>query len=142
MSTGETEFYPIVGIPVPHGQDPPLRYECNVWATDPENNIQVSLFIRALQRFYAMPYDQKLSYFQIAGTYHAPCSKHIRTLSLLMIPGIHDYPENLDWDGVEKNGMWCAHELVTFPTWHRPYMALFEVSLPKRRNNAMTAYRY
>jgi hypothetical protein len=63
----ETEYYAIQGIPVKEGQPLPLRQECNVWAKDSETSIQVSLFIRALQKFYDIPYDQKLSYFQVAG---------------------------------------------------------------------------
>jgi len=59
----------IQGIPVPPGQNPGLRKEFSSWATKtPETSIQVSLFIRALQKFYDIPYDQTLSYFQVAGT--------------------------------------------------------------------------
>ena len=61
------EYYAIQGIPVKPGQPLPLRQEFSVWAKDSETSIQVSLFIRALQKFYKIPYDQKLSYFQVAG---------------------------------------------------------------------------
>ena len=63
-----TEFVQIQGIPVPVGQAPGLRTEFSKWTTDnPKTSIQVSLFIRALQKFYDTPYEEKLSYFQIAG---------------------------------------------------------------------------
>jgi tyrosinase len=29
---------------------------------------------------------------------------------------------------------YCNHNLVTFPTWHRPYMLLYEVSLYDSHN--------
>lgn len=42
-------------------------------------------------------------------------------------PGIHGYPYR-SWDGV--NGQfttgYCSHGSPIFPTWHRPYLALFE----------------
>lgn len=33
-------------------------------------------------------------------------------------------------EGLEKNQMgdyFCSHNMATFPTWHRPYLALYEV---------------
>ncbi|KAK3320228.1 hypothetical protein B0T19DRAFT_479192 [Cercophora scortea] len=111
------EYVLIQGIDVPKGQPIPSRQEFTKWATEtPETSIQVSLFIRALQKFYDVPYDQTLSYFQVAG--------------------IHGYPGDLAWnnsappDHQRGNKMiYCTHNLITFPTWHRPYMALFEQSL-------------
>ena len=50
-------------------------------------------------------------------------------------PGIHGLPRTL-WDGVggKSNAAdrrqwvgYCAHGQPTFPSWHRPYMALMEV---------------
>lgn len=42
--------------------------------------------------------------------------------------GIHGRPF-VAWDGVNgpfKTG-YCTHGSILFPTWHRPYLALFEV---------------
>ncbi|KAM7191683.1 Di-copper centre-containing protein [Rhypophila sp. PSN 637] len=64
----------------------------------------VSLFIRALIRWYKRPYTDRLSYFQIAG--------------------IHGWPY-----GGDNHFIYCNRNLLTFPTWHRPYMALFEQTL-------------
>jgi len=61
-----TSHYDIKGIPV-KGGDIPVRSEFSTWATNPESNIQVSLMIRALQRFYQVPITDTKSYFQIAG---------------------------------------------------------------------------
>lgn len=50
--------------------------------------------------------------------------------------GIHCYPL-VGWDGVKGPDPvssdpfpgFCAHNRVTFPTWHRPYMLLYEVRI-------------
>lgn len=113
-------YYDIKGIPVRPGQKIPCRYECNVWAQDSDNNIQVSLFIRALQKMYDTPMDHTLSFFQIAS--------------------IHGYPGNLEWNhggtptflnnpDDTKHFIYCTHNSPLFPTWHRPYMLLFEQRL-------------
>ncbi|GJD05140.1 tyrosinase [Colletotrichum higginsianum] len=114
------EFVVIQGIPVPPGGKPGLRKEFTKWATEkPEENIQVSLFIRALQLFYNEDYTKTLSYFQIAG--------------------IHGYPGTVAWDNSaepthksrddKQHFIYCTHNSLTFPTWHRPYMALFEQTI-------------
>ncbi|KAL2052352.1 hypothetical protein ABVK25_007511 [Lepraria finkii] len=65
--------------------------------------------------FKNKPVEQRLSYFQIAG--------------------IHCYLF-VGWDGEEgvkksrkdtdQFSGYCAHNRVTFPTWHRPYMLLYD----------------
>ena len=47
---------------------------------------------------------------------------------------IHGLPL-VSWDGVGREGLerdqmgdfFCNHNMATFPTWHRPYLALYEV---------------
>lgn len=53
----------------------------------------------------------------------APCQP-----PLLICQGVHGVPFRA-WDGVTgKNwAAYCPHGSVLFPTWHRPYMALYEV---------------
>ena len=56
--------------------------------------------------------------------------------SFFSVGGIHGLP-NIPWDGavgdtpfVPNSRQWggyCTHGSVLFPTWHRPYVALFEV---------------
>ncbi|KAK3374755.1 common central domain of tyrosinase-domain-containing protein [Podospora didyma] len=114
--TAQYKHVIIKGIP-PVGGKPGIRKEFSKWSTEqPETSIQVSLFIRALQRFYARDYKETLSYFQVAS--------------------IHGFPGDLKWDnsdapqytreGYKGHHIYCTHNLQTFPTWHRPYMALFE----------------
>jgi hypothetical protein len=40
--------------------------------------------------------------------------------------GIHGFPK-VKWDNVEDAGLYYPHNTFTFPTWHRPYMLLYEV---------------
>lgn len=81
--------------------------------------MQWTFFARDLEKFKALSVDEKLSYFQVAG--------------------IHGSPE-LPWDsapeprhapkpGDNPFGGYCHHNTVAFPTWHRPYMLLYEVWL-------------
>jgi hypothetical protein len=72
--------YPITGILKDLGPAPnqvPLRQEVDAWFTNPENKIQVNLFLLALKSFQEMPADDMLSYFQVAG--------QIRKRSLLVM---------------------------------------------------------
>lgn len=108
------QSYAIKGIPLPAKPDPhhpiPLRKEVTTWASDPENAVQLSLFIQALIKFQQVPHTDQLSYYQIAG--------------------IHGQPSTT-WDSENTDtGTWyCNHQLTTFPTWHRPYLLLFEQRL-------------
>src|ERR1700722_677388 len=101
--------YPIKGIPLVPGQPLPTRKEITAWYSNDENALQVSLFIQALNLFQKMPATDQLSYFRVAG--------------------IHGYPL-VSWDGVtDPAGFYCSHQQPTFPTWHRPYVALYEQRL-------------
>lgn len=126
--------YDIKGIPLRGGKIP-CRYECNVWSEDAVNSIQVSLFIRALQKMYETPLKDPLSFYQIA------CGSYERySLSLVTdnTQAIHGYP-GFEWNhggpppfhppgGTDTTFVYCTHNSSLFPTWHRPYMLLFEVS--------------
>lgn len=63
--------------------------------------------------------------------------------SYYQIAGIHGRPF-VAWDGVnlQRNAGYCTHEIVLFPTWHRPYLALYEqvlYGLVQKVANEMTA---
>ena len=74
-----------------------------------KNIPQWNLYLLALNQFKGMSQADKSSYYQIAG--------------------IHGRPF-LPWDGVSftpgQTGGYCTHEIQLFPTWHRPYLALYE----------------
>jgi len=50
------------------------------------------------------------------------------------VSGIHGAPYQRGWNGVSNNGGYCSHGNPTFPTWHRAYLAMYEVSPSIRRN--------
>ena len=97
-----------------------------------------NLFVLALDKLqHETPTTDKMSYFQIAGK--SPVSKaHLHVDSTWFYSsGIHGLPRSL-WDGVggktnaADRRQWvgyCAHGQPTFPSWHRPYMALMEVQV-------------
>ena len=74
-----------------------------------KNTAQWNLYLLALNRFKGMSQSDKLSYYQVSG--------------------IHGRPF-VAWDNVQfapgHSGGYCTHDMVLFPTWHRPYLALYE----------------
>ncbi|KAF2445573.1 Di-copper centre-containing protein [Karstenula rhodostoma CBS 690.94] len=86
---------------------------------------QWNVFLLGLQRFQAIDQNDKLSYFQIAGIHGRP-----------FVP----------WDGVKGDGYYwsrysgyCTHDSNIFPTWHRPFLALFEEVLYLNCREAVSA---
>lgn len=108
--------------------------------TEPSDEaLQLSLFIKAMIKFQALPPDDQMSYFRIAG--------------------IHGFPANVSWnkgrDPVPREdadladslwardgGFYCPHNSFVFPTWHRAYMMLFEVRLPLIPKHSAMSYAY
>ncbi|KAF2024105.1 Di-copper centre-containing protein [Setomelanomma holmii] len=59
--------------------------------------------------------------------------KDSKKLGFYALAGIHGLPSEA-WDDVynkweETFGGYCAHGVLTFPTWHRPYLSLFEQTI-------------
>ncbi|KAF8171240.1 tyrosinase [Mycena galopus ATCC 62051] len=99
------------GIP-PTGAAAPNRLEIHSFV---KNQVQFSLYIQALQQIFGQNQGAVASFFSIAG--------------------IHGLPYQ-EWDGsgnkpVTTNGWegYCTHGNVLFPTWHRPYVGLYEATL-------------
>ncbi|KAK1640802.1 hypothetical protein BDP81DRAFT_457782 [Colletotrichum phormii] len=94
--------------------EPPMRLELRDMIKDHPD--QWTLYLLALERFQAVPEDQPLSYFQIAGIHGRPAMK---------------WPDQ-KWNRAEGldlgrgYGGYCTHSSILFLTWHRPYLALFE----------------
>ena len=119
------ETYPIKGIPLIPGRDIPVRREITDWYQDKNSKYQVSLFLQSLTILMEKPIEERLSYFQIAGISSRDMGY---VLFLADLKGIHGYP-SVGWDDEDPvTSGYCAHNSVTFPTWHRPYMLLYEVS--------------
>ncbi|KAI8155502.1 hypothetical protein K4K49_007297 [Colletotrichum sp. SAR 10_70] len=128
--------YGITGIPrpddledktinIPFVPDMPVRYNVEILATDKKLRKQWTLFVLALEKFKNKPIQEKLSYFQIAGIHAAPYQP---------------------WDGAPRGPVndkgkplgYCVHNGLNFPTWHRPYMLLFEQLIWENMNEVVT----
>lgn len=74
-----------------------------------KNNAQWNLFLLALNKFYARDQKSLTSYYQISGIHGRPYTP---------------------WNGVNfapgAGGGYCTHSSTLFPTWHRPYLAMYE----------------
>ncbi|KAH9980146.1 photo-regulated tyrosinase [Lactifluus volemus] len=92
------------------GADAPNRREINDLVKD---NHQFSLYIQALNLMFKDSQSDIISHFGIGG--------------------IHGLPFK-EWDDAGGNnpvsgsqwGGYCTHGSMLFPTWHRPYVALYE----------------
>lgn len=63
-----SQTFPITGIPLVPGQPLPTRQEVTTWYENDASSHQVSLFMQALTAFMSIPIEERLSYFQIAGS--------------------------------------------------------------------------
>ncbi|CAM1508854.1 Fc.00g025930.m01.CDS01 [Cosmosporella sp. VM-42] len=113
--------YPITGITVGGVQ---LRREVNDWALN--NPIQLSLFIRAMRIFQAMDFQERLSYFQVAGIHGLPAIPWDNDPAPMEVT--NSYPGTYAQVDVTPD-FYCSHQSLIFPTWHRAYMLLFEQRL-------------
>ncbi|KAI0754754.1 photo-regulated tyrosinase [Daedaleopsis nitida] len=99
----------------------PNRLEINEFVKDVE---MFSLYIQALDKMSKSSQEDLISFFQIGG--------------------IHGLPY-ISWDGAgekdpaEETG-YCTHGSVLFPTWHRPYVALYEQVLQKYAKDVAETY--
>ncbi|PPQ86816.1 hypothetical protein CVT25_012666, partial [Psilocybe cyanescens] len=83
---------------------------------------QFSLYVQALQVFYDRDRNNVASYWQIGG--------------------IHGQPY-VDWDGTPSGGRgYCVHRTELFPTWHRPYVVLFEQEVQRIARQIAATYTY
>lgn len=90
----------------------PLRLEIRDLAANFPD--MFNLYILGLDRMQKLPQSARESYYQLSG--------------------IHGRP-SIAWDRVAgRTGQdlagYCTHSSILFPTWHRPYIALFEVCNP------------
>jgi tyrosinase len=87
-----------------NGNIVPIRQEIRSLHPD-----MMNIYLLGLQRMQSLPKTDRLSWFQIAGIHGRPYAP---------------------WDNVRGNGNsggYCTHSSILFLTWHRPYLALFEV---------------
>ncbi|MCJ1384871.1 hypothetical protein MMC17_007989 [Xylographa soralifera] len=117
-------------------------------ATFAINGVQAGVNALTGQR----PFRQEFSTFQNAGPafdlYIQALQQLAQTnqssmLSYYGVAGIHGYP-NVPWDGVlgDNTGAigYCTHTSILFPTWHRPYVALYEQLLHANAQSIAASY--
>ena len=101
-----TSFFAITGISVDETWPVPQRLEIRQLQ---QNTYQWNLYLLAMNEFQSMDQSEISSYYQISGIHGRP-----------FIP----------WDNVQfapgGTGGYCTHSSILFPTWHRPYVAVFE----------------
>ncbi|KAH9989733.1 photo-regulated tyrosinase [Russula compacta] len=97
------------------GADAPNRLEINDLI---KNHDQFSLYIQALTVLHDTPESDPASHYSISA--------------------IHGLPYQ-PWEGAgtvqdpeSQFGGYCNHGTILFPTWHRPYVALYEQEIQKR----------
>ncbi|KAJ7501098.1 tyrosinase [Mycena galericulata] len=96
----------------PQGAATPNRVEIHDFVKIQD---QFSLYIQALQQIYSQNQPDVASFFSIAGIHGLPYQEW---------DGSGQKPVDTDaWEG------YCTHGNVLFPTWHRPYLLLFEQAL-------------
>ncbi|EAQ93199.1 hypothetical protein CHGG_01434 [Chaetomium globosum CBS 148.51] len=88
-------------------------------------DIQVRQEVRQVEK------DQELWTLYILGSSMLQYTDQASPMSYYGLAGIHGMPHQ-SWGGVEpvtgnENTGYCTHSSVLFPTWHRPYMALYEM---------------
>ena len=117
--------FTITGVPKSSSQGPviPVRLEINDFV---KHEKFFSLYIQALRMFFwSMKYPTCLTCFPEHLYNRSQTDKGY--LSFYQIAGIHGDPI-IAWNETPKTTLFCEHGTDIFPTWHRPYMALLEVS--------------
>jgi len=98
----------------------PYRKNLNVFV---QNADQTNLYIQGLLLMQNTAYSDQKSYYAISG--------------------IHGRPYH-GWNGEAGTGNtntgYCTHASILFPTWHRPYLALYEQSLHLHMQNIVNKF--
>lgn len=106
----------ITGVPTTPGAggSVPLRREIR----DLQRNFpdQFNLYVLGLQHLQGLDENQLTSFYQIAGIHGLPYKPW------------NGVGSNTDWQRSSGFGGYCTHSSILFITWHRPYLALYEVS--------------
>jgi len=96
-----------------------------------KNNKFFSLYIQALQAMSTDSQSGLQSFFQIAGIHGLPYVVWDDATS-------NQKPKSAspttEWEG------YCTHGSVVFPTWHRPYVALYEQTLHEHAQRIAATY--
>ena len=117
------------------GNQTPTRLEINDFI---QNDMFFSLYVQALRESCLIFVKKLRIYFIDKISLSFLCMMFSEAmynmdqselLSHFQLGGIHGLP-NTSWEQAPKpNGGYCLHGTDLFPTWHRPYVALYEVRI-------------
>jgi tyrosinase len=107
------------------GGGSPNRLEINVLV---KNDKFFSLYVQALQLMYNTNQDAARSFFQVGGIHGLPYIPWDGAI------GNPPFNPNAQWGG------YCTHGSVLFPTWHRPYIMLYEQILQQHARTIAARY--
>jgi tyrosinase len=93
-----------------------------------QNQDQFSLYIQALIALFKTPQSNQLSHFGVGGIHGLPFVQWEGSGGSSPVPGSQ-------WGG------YCTHGSVLFPTWHRPYVALYEQLLQQHALSIAKQYQ-
>ncbi|TFK69976.1 Di-copper centre-containing protein [Pluteus cervinus] len=100
--------------------DVPVRLNFDDLANDPKHRKERDLYLQALSALKQEGPTQLKGFYQIAGIHGLPYTDWDDTKK----PGEGSPPQKKEqWEG------YCTHGNVLFPTWHRPYVALYEKAI-------------
>ncbi|KAG8981525.1 hypothetical protein FRB93_008563 [Tulasnella sp. JGI-2019a] len=116
----------ITGVPGgwAQGAAPPPRLEINQLIKDQK---QFSLYIQALAAMADVVQNDVASHFQLGGIHGLPYTQWDQSGGAKPVQGSA-------WSG------YCTHGSVLFPTWHRPYVALYEQVLQNHAVQIASSY--
>ncbi|KAI9754063.1 MAG: hypothetical protein M4579_004883 [Chaenotheca gracillima] len=109
LSLRASTSYGITGIQSGRGNNDSVPFRLEIRQLQ-QNADQWNLYLLGLARFQSVDQAELLSFYKVAGIHGRPFTS---------------------WDGVQatsgdENTGYCTHSSILFPTWHRPYLALYE----------------
>ncbi|KAH9980148.1 hypothetical protein BGW80DRAFT_483046 [Lactifluus volemus] len=107
------------------GGQTPNRREINDLISDDK---QFSLYIQALTLIQSKKQSDTFSHFSISGIHGQPFVRWEGAGGTTAVPG-------------SEFGGYCTHGSVLFPTWHRPYVALYEQVMQTHALNIAKHYQ-
>ena len=87
-----------------------------------QNADQWNLYLLGMERFMAKDKNDMLSYYQVVGVHGRPFTTW------------NNFPTPL----VNPSGF-CPHAQTLFGSWHRPYLAIFEVGISRKRSLSLSS---
>ncbi|PRW59760.1 tyrosinase superfamily [Chlorella sorokiniana] len=109
--------------------------------TQPSLAHQRSLFLQALAAMQATPWQDVESYFQLAAIHGIPYMAYDGAVNPES-PYVEGQEFLVSGESYSRDGGYCPHLRVTFPTWHRAQLLSFEAVVRKRALEIAQSYAH